>query len=388
MTKVGVSPALGTFLAGVVLARSEYRHELESNIDPFKGLLLGLFFISIGASIDFGLIAQSPASILGLMAALIVSKFVVLLILGRVFRMSLDQNLMFAFSLAQGGEFAFVLLSFAVRYNVVEDTMAGTLIAVAALTMAMTPVLMLINEKLVQPRIGTRASEQREADEIDQKSEVIIAGFGSFGAIVGRLLRANGVAATVLDLDSDRVDILRKLGLKVFYGDASRHDLLHAAGAGEARLIVLALDSAEKNLEMVATVKKHYPHLIVLARAARRSEAYELLEAGLEHVFRDKLDSSLRLGAEALRLLGFRGHHAHRAAQTFRRHDEQALRELAAMRHDQKLYLSTARQRIEDLEELLLADLSDSGEMRDSGWDPESLRQEYGDRSPRDQKEG
>jgi monovalent cation:proton antiporter-2 (CPA2) family protein len=378
MTKVGVSPALGTFLAGVVLARSEFRHELESNIEPFKGLLLGLFFISIGAAIDFSLIAESPGLVVGLMAILIVAKFAVLLVLGRVFKMSLDQNLLFAFSLAQGGEFAFVLLSFAVRYQVVGETLAGTLIAVVALTMAMTPILMLLNERLVQPRFGTPASEEREADEIDQRCDVIIAGFGSFGSIVGRLLRANGIDATVLDLDSDRVDLLRKLGFTVFYGDASRLDLLHAAGADEARLLILASDDAQKNREMATTVRKRFPQLTVLARAASRTEAYELMDAGVQHVFRDKLDTSLRMGEQALRLLGFRGHHAHRAAQTFRRHDEEALQDLAAMRHDRSLYLSAARQRIEDLEELLRSDLSDADEMRDSGWDPESLRDEYG----------
>jgi monovalent cation:proton antiporter-2 (CPA2) family protein len=378
MTKVGVSPALGTFLAGVVLARSEYRHELESNIDPFKGLLLGLFFISIGASIDFALIGGDPGRILGLMVVLIVAKLVVLLVLGRVFKLSLDQNLLFSFSLAQAGEFAFVLLSFAVRYDVVEQTIAATLIAVVALTMAATPVLMLINEKILQPRFGTRESEGREVDEIEEQGEVIVAGFGSFGAIVGRLLRANGVETTVLDLDSDRVDLLRKLGLKVFYGDASRLDLLRAAGADKAKLVVLALDNPKKNRELVATVQKHFPQLTILARAPGRPGAYELIEAGVEHVFRDKLDSALKLGVEALHLLGFRRHHAFRAAQTFRRHDEEAVRDLAAMRHDQALYFGAARQRIEDLEKLLRGDLADAGEMRDAGWDPESLRREYG----------
>jgi len=380
MTKVGVSPALGTFLAGVVLARSEYRHELESDIEPFKGLLLGLFFMAIGAGIDFALIARSPGLVFALTGALIVAKLLVLLVLGRLFKLGFDQTLLFGFSLAQAGEFAFVLLSFAVRYDVVGENLAATLIAVVALTMAATPVLMLLNERLVQPRFGTRERTEREADEIDEQSPVIIAGFGSFGAIVGRLLRANRVTATVLDLDSDRVDLLRKLGLKVFYGDASRHDLLHAAGAGKARLLVLALDRVEKNLELVETAKKHFPQLTILARARSRAEAYELLEAGVEHVFRDKLDSSLRLGVEALRLLGFRAHQAHRAAQTFRSHDEKAVRELATMRHDHTLYLSTARERIEGLEALLRGDLADSGEMRDAGWDPESLRQEYGAR--------
>ena len=378
MTKVGVSPALGTFLAGVVLARSEYRHELESDIEPFKGLLLGLFFISVGAAIDFALVAARPGMIVGLMAALIVIKLLVLVALGRVFRMSLDQNLLFAFSLAQGGEFAFVLLSFATRYGVVAESVAAILIAVVALTMAATPVLMTLNEKLIQPRFGTRESEVRLADEIDEENPVIIAGFGGFGSVVGRLLRANGVGTTVLDVDSDRVDLLRKLGLKVFYGDASRHDLLRAAGAGQAKMLVVALDSAEKCAQLVATARRHFPHLTLLTRASSRAEAYELLDSGIEHVFRDKLDSGLRTGVEALRLLGFRGYQAHRAARTFRRHDEEALRELAAMRHDKSLYINTARQRIRDLEELLLSDLEDGGDSRDAGWDTESLREEYG----------
>ena len=388
MTKVGVSPALGTFLAGVVLARSEYRHELESDIEPIKGLLLGLFFIAIGASIDFALIAASPMPIAALVVTLIVAKFVVLVLLGRLFGMGLDQKLLFAVSLAQGGEFAFVLLSFAVRNNVVEESLANLLIAVVALTMAATPVLMLVNEKLIQPRFGTRERDGRPADEVDEENPVIIAGFGSFGTIVGRLLWANGIQATVLDLDSDRVDLLRKLGLHVYYGDASRRDLLRAAGADKARLLVVAAETAEKCQAVVATARKHFPRLTIMARARNRGEAYELLDKGVEYVFRDKLDSSLRLGVEALRMLGFRAHQAHRAAQTFRRHDEQAVRELAAMHHDQKLYLSAARQRIEDLEELLLGDLTDPGELRDAGWDPESQRREYGgDSSPGPEEE-
>jgi monovalent cation:proton antiporter-2 (CPA2) family protein len=379
MSKVGVSPALGTFLAGVVLARSEYRHELESDIEPFKGLLLGLFFIAVGAAVDFGLIGENLRLVLSLMLVLIMVKWVILLLLGRVFRMSMDQNLLFAFSLAQGGEFAFVLLSFAVREGVVEASLASTLIAVVALTMAATPVLMLLNEKIVQPRFGTLEQEERAPDAIDEENPVIIAGFGSFGAIVGRLLRANGVGTTVLESDSDRVDLLRRLGLKVFYGDASRVDLLKAAGAGQAKMLVLALDSHEKRMELVETVKKHFPHLILLARAGNRRQAYDLLEVGVQHVYREKLDSGLRTGVDALRLLGRRAYQAVRAAHKFRAHDEEAVRELAEMRHDQKLYLHTARQRIGDLEALLLSDLEDSGETRDQGWDTETLRKEFGE---------
>ncbi len=378
MAEVGLSPALGTFLAGVVLANSEYRHELEADVDPFKGLLLGVFFIAVGASVDFGLIAARPGLVAGLVGALILLKFAVLLALGRFFRMGLDQNLLFAFSLAQGGEFAFVLFSFATQHDVIGASVANPLIAVVAISMAVTPLLMLLNERLVQPRFGTREREKGEADAIDEHNPVIIAGFGRFGSVVGRLLRANGVGTTVLEYDSDHVEVLRKLGLKVFYGDASRHDLLRAAGAEQARLMILALDDHERTLGLVRTIKKNFPHLTLLARAAGRPEAYELLDAGVQHVYRETLDTSLRLGVDALRLLGARSYRAHRAARTFRRHDEESVVELAQMRHDRGRYLSEARQRIQALEQTLLDELRWEPDDRDAGWDTESLRDEFG----------
>jgi len=378
MSRVGLSPALGTFLAGVVLANSEYRHELESEIDPFKGLLLAVFFIAVGASIDFDLIARSPGLILGLVGGLVAIKFVVLVALGRAFGMGRDQNALFAFSLAQGGEFAFVLFSYASQNGVVTDAVTAPLIAAVAVSMALTPVLMMVNERLIQPRVGTREREEREPDEMHPEGEVIIAGFGRFGSIVGRLLRANGVKPTVLEFDSDRVEVLRKLGLPVFYGDASRHDLLEAAGAGKAKLLVIATEDHERTLRIVETAQKHFPDLTILARAAGRPEAYELLDHGVEHVYRETLDTSLRTGIDALRLLGRRGHQAHRAARTFRRHDEESVRELGAMRQDRKAYMTAARERIQSLEELLLSEVEGSGEERDAGWDTETLREEYG----------
>jgi monovalent cation:proton antiporter-2 (CPA2) family protein len=378
MALVGLSPALGTFLAGVVLANSEYRHELEADIDPFKGLLLGVFFIAVGASVDFGLIAERPGLVAGLVGALILLKFVVLIGLGRFFRMGLDQNLLFAFSLAQSGEFAFVLFSFAAQHGVITANVANPLIAVVAISMAVTPLLMLLNERLVQPRFGTREREKGEADAIDEHNPVIIAGFGRFGSVVGRLLRANGVGATVLEYDSDHVELLRKLGLKVFYGDASRRDLLRSAGAEQARLLILAVDDHQRTLGLVSTIKKHFPHLTILARAAGRTEAYELLDAGVQHVYRETLDTSLRLGVDALRLLGARSYQAHRAARTFRRHDEESVVELAQMRHDQSKYLSEAKQRIQSLEQILLDELHWQPDERDAGWDTDSLREEFG----------
>jgi len=378
MVQVGLSPALGTFVAGVVLAESEYRHELEGDIEPFKGLLLGLFFIAVGASIDFRLIATDPGRIAVLVAGLVLLKLVVLLVLGRAFGMGLDQNFLLAFALAQGGEFAFVLFSFASQNGVLSPEITATLVVVVALSMALTPVLMLVNDRVLRRRTGTREAVPRPADEIDERHRVIIAGFGRFGNTVGRLLRANGVQATVLDFDSDRVELLRRLGLKVFYGDATRLDLLRAAGAGEAELLILALDEAGEMRRLVDTARRHFPHLTILARAFDRPDAFELIEAGVDHVYRDTLDTALRLGVDALRLLGFRAHQATRAAAKFRRHDELALRELLDARHDRSRFISLARQRIRDLEQAIQADLADEGDDRDLGWDAESLRREFG----------
>ncbi len=374
MTGLGLSPALGTFLAGVVLANSEYRHELEADIEPFKGLLLGLFFLAIGASIDFSILASKPMMIGGLVAMLISVKFILLLLLARIFALSFDQSLLFAFALAQGGEFAFVLFSFAEQSGVLTSDITGPLIAVVAFTMAISPLLILFNEKVIQPKFGTVEIEQREADEIDVENEVIIAGFGKFGNIVGRLLRANGFEATLLDLDSDNVELLRKLGFKVFYGDASRLDLLKAAGAQNAKLIVLAMNDPDNIKKIVGTVREHFPHLHILARASNRADAYELLEMDVEHVYRETFDTSLRMGVQALRLLGFHSHQAHRSERIFRRRDEKDLRDLALLRHDKHEYLSSSRKFIADLERQMTDEMNRQDENRDAGWETDPMK--------------
>jgi monovalent cation:proton antiporter-2 (CPA2) family protein len=378
MTRVGLSPALGTFLAGVVLAGSEYRHELESDIDPFKGLLLGLFFIAVGASIDFALIQQQFALVVGLTLAVVAVKFGVLAVLARVFRLGLDEALLFAFALPQMGEFAFVLLSFANQEGVLGQHITSPLVAAVALSMALTPLLLLLNERILQPRLGTRRAAERDADVIDEHNPVLIAGFGSFGSTLGRLLKANGVGTTVLDIDSERVELLRKLGLKVYYGDATRHDLLEIAGAGQARLLVVALDSPEHTLALVRTAQRHFPELTIMARAFDWQDAHDLVDAGVDHVYREALDASLRMGARALSLLGFRAFQAERATQKFLRHDEESVLQLSAWRREGRSeYLTQARRRIQDLEHLLLQDLRDPDLDRDAGWDPESLREEF-----------
>jgi monovalent cation:proton antiporter-2 (CPA2) family protein len=376
MQKVGLSPALGTFVAGVVLAENEYRHELESDIAPFKGLLLGLFFISVGASINFNLLIQQPLLILGLVVALALVKFTVLLGLGRFFRMEWSQSLLFAFALAQGGEFAFVLFSFATQNRVLIPEVAGPLVAVVALSMVLTPLLMIVNERLVQPRFATTDVE-READEIDDnENPVIIAGFGRFGQIVGRLLIANGFKATLLEHSPTQIDLLREFGWKIFYGDASRLDLLHAAGAERARLLVIAIDEREKAVEIVKLAHKHFPHLKILARANDRRHAYELIRQGADVIQRETFGSSLDMGTAALKLLGMRSYKAHRAAHIFKEHDEQVLQEMAHLQGDQTRLVARSRQMADDLAQLLQADDREIAHDVDLAWDTVALRKE------------
>ena len=383
MTLVGLSPALGTFLAGVVLANSEYRHELEGDLEPFKGLLLGVFFIAVGASIDFRLIGAQPAVVAAMVLGLIAVKAAVLFAVARSARLGPTPSLLVTFSLAQGGEFCFVLLSFGLQNGVFEAPLAGLLTASVALSMAATPLVMLFEERVLRPRFAPARGSAREADAVDHRSPVLIAGYGNFGSTIGRLLQANGIAPTVLEYDGDHVEFLRRLGMRVFYGDASRLDLLHAAGAAEARVIVLATGDTDKTLEIARTVQKHFPQATVLARARGRWQAYALLEAGVEHVYRDTLDTSLRLGVDALRHLGWRAHQALRSAQAYRRRDEQSVTDLAALFRDREAYMSEARRRILDLENALQADAQRPAGEGDPAWDAETLRQEFSGAPPR-----
>lgn len=375
MTKVGLSPALGAFVAGVVLANSEYRHELESDIEPFKGLLLGLFFIAVGASIDFPLIASQPWAVAGWVFLLIIIKGVVLLLLGRLFKLSTEQNFIFSFSLSQVGEFAFVLFSFALQKGILPQDTVNLMIAVVAISMGLTPLVMLLNERLILPRVGTGEIERRPDDLIDEKNPVIIAGFGHFGNTVGRFLRANNVQATYLDLDSDTVDVLRKMGFKVFYGDASRHELLQSAGASEAKIIIIAIQAQNKRLEMIETVKKHFPHLHMFVRATNRYDAYDQMNAGMLHVYRETLDTSLRMGVDALNMLGHRAYTTKRLARLFLKHDEINLKKLAAIRNREE-YISESKKFIEEIELIIQADRQDFASGPDGAWDAESLREE------------
>jgi monovalent cation:proton antiporter-2 (CPA2) family protein len=356
MKKLGLSPALGTFIAGVVLAESEYRVQLEADIEPFKGLLLGLFFISVGASIDLSLVAQKPGAIALIVAGLLALKFTVLFLLSRVFRLKAGEGFLLAFALAQGGEFAFVLFAFATQNAVLPAEIANVLVASVALSMATAPLLFTIHHKLVRP-LFQKCEPQRAADEIDEHDNpVILAGFGRFGHIVGRVLRANGFGTTVLDHDADQVESLGRFGMKSFYGDASRLDLLQAAGAERAKLFVLAIDDEAKALEIIGTVQREFPRLKILARATSRQHAYEILRLGVNQVYRETLGSALDLSVDALRELGMDERRARRVAEIFREHDEASVRDMARLEDVDDAYVSIARKHIENLESALQSD--------------------------------
>jgi voltage-gated potassium channel Kch len=298
-----------------------------------------------------------------------VVKFLVLLCIGKITKLEKSQNFTFSFALAQGGEFAFVLTSFAVQNQVLDQRIGNLLVATVALSMVMSPFLFTINERLVQPLFSSQLPD-READEIDEKENpVILAGFGRFGHIVGRVLNLQGIKTTVLDLDADQVDLVRKLGVKVFYGDASRPEMLHAAGAATAKLIVVAIEDEEKSLVIVEIVQKHFPHLEILARAKGRDHAYRLLHQGVKHIFRETLGSSLDLSVAALRMLGVRAYEAQRAVKAFREYDEQTVRELAQYSEDESQLIAQAKERLRSLDELFQ---TERRRMRqpDVGWEP------------------
>ncbi len=373
METVGLSPALGTFMAGVVLANSEFKHELESDLDPFKGLLLGLFFMAVGASINFELILERPGIILSITLGVMLLKMFLLAVIGWRGGLRTDQNLLFSVGLGQVGEFAFVLLSFIAQLALLDTLWTDSLMAVTALSMTLTPILMLANERLVLPRFGTLEQEERAADAIHDRNRVIIAGFGHFGSTLGRLLRANGVEATILDNDSDQVDLLRKMGFKVYYGDATRLDLLESAGAREAEVLVCAI-APEQAHALVATVHKHFPDLKLMVRSRNRFDAYDLMDLGVLHLYRDSLHTSVQMGVDVLRELGFRAYTAHRAGQDFLRYDQAALKELAARRHDKGAYIAGVREKVAEQEALLRRDLAHDPTQGDHAWDSEEMR--------------
>lgn len=338
-------------MAGVLLADSEYRHALETDIEPFKGLLLGLFFISVGMSIDIPSVREHPLGITGLVLAIMTAKFGVHYALGRAFGIGRAQAPHFSLVLAQVGEFAFVLFASAKAVGALDDATSAPLVAATAISMFVSPISLAAFEKWVSPRLEKKSKPDADVIE-NEHSEVIIAGFGRFGQIIGRLLYANGIHATVLDHEPDQIELLRRFGFKVYYGDATREDLLVAAGAREAKILVVAIDNADDCTRLVDTAQKEFPHLKIYARARNVQHVYQLMDRKVEAFERETFEASLSLGRQVLRGLGWPAHPAWIAANTFRDHNVQILQEMAAVRTDREALVAKVKQGRTDLEKM------------------------------------
>lgn len=359
MQYVGLSPALGAFLAGVVLAESEYRHELEADIEPFKGLLLGLFFISVGSNINFPLIIQHLTLIISLVILLVSVKFIVLFALGKIFNKSLRDNLLISMTLAQGGEFCFVLLSFAAQEEILSINLTRELVAVVALSMLITPLIMLFYEKILEPRL-LKNKIAGESDVVEQDNPVIIAGFGRFGQVVGRFMVANGIGTTVLDIDANQVETVRKFGVKVFYGDAKRIEVLNTAGLSKAKVLVLAIDDTEAALKIAGMVHHAHPKIKILIRVRNRTNVYDALHQGIlfENIYRETFDSALSMASDTLQALGIDAKKANCSALKFKKIDQENLLKMLDL-YNGKMnddYITQAREHNKELENILIAD--------------------------------
>ncbi|HUP30289.1 MAG TPA: glutathione-regulated potassium-efflux system protein KefC [Usitatibacter sp.] len=343
----GLSMALGAFLAGVLLADSEFRHALESDIEPFKGLLLGLFFISVGMTIDFGLLASRPGAVAAMLVGFLALKIGALWLTARLLDVNERQRWLMAFLLSQGGEFAFVVFGSARVAGLLAPGEEALLTIVVALSMAATPLLLIAHDRF----ICRRAEQEREADTIDATGPVIIAGFGRFGQIVGRLLLANDIRPVVLDHDPDQIEALRKFGYRVFYGDATRLDLLQAAGAAKARLLVNAIDGVEESIALVDRVRQNFPDLKIVSRARNVSHYLELRMRGVDVIERETFESALRAGRSALVALGMDPYRAREMADVFRRHNQATVESQLAVYQDETRYMAAAKAGREELEE-------------------------------------
>lgn len=319
MNIAGLSPALGAFLAGVMLANSEFRHELESQIDPFKGLFLAVFFVSVGSMIDFDIIISDPNFIISMVLMVLIIKLIVLFVIGKIFKLSNDQNMLYSFGMSQIGEFAFVIITFALSLKLIDNVIGSQMISIIAISMVITPFLLLFNEKVISPKIVVEnQSEEIESglENVKQKN-IIIVGFGRFGSTVGRLLRASGTKATILDNDSDRVNLLRSKGFKVYYGDARRVEIMRAAGAENAQILVLCLDDPEDNQQLMDMAKTHFPHLQIFVRARSRVDAYDFINENVNFVYQETLDTAVNMGVDILNASGYRKYAARRLANRF-----------------------------------------------------------------------
>lgn len=351
---VGLSMALGAFLAGVLLADSEFRHALEADIEAFKGVLLGLFFVAVGMSVNFGLLTTEISSLLTLTAALVAAKFAILFGIGTASRHSPRSAVFLASSISQGGEFAFVIFNIAVDSNVMSKYLADLLVLAVTLSMAATPAILLIAEWALAPRADTEGATYDVSVRDD--NQVIIAGFGRYGQIVGRILRAKKIGFTALEISPEQVDFVTKYGAKVYYGDASRLDVLRAARADKAVAFVLAIDDVESSLRTAETVIANFPDLVILARARNRQHAYRLMDLGITIINRETLLSSLDTARQLLHVLGMATYEAARAVETFRENDQRRLLAQHGMHHDEEKMIADSKAWAKELEEIFAQD--------------------------------
>lgn len=382
MDAIGLSPALGTFLAGVVLAENEYRHELESTIEPFKGLLLGLFFISVGASINFELFIEQPFRILGYVILLVFLKFTVLLSLGRIFKLRKGYEFLFAFLLAQSSEFSFVLISFSTQSQLFDTQTAGMLLLVVTLSMTISPLLLIFNDKAVRPILSRRQNKE-EFDEFDEINPIIIAGFGRFGLVLGRFLLANNIKITIIDNNPANVEILRKYGFKLYYGDITRPRVLEKAGIEKAKMLILSMAEHDEAIKVAKYVRKNYPAIQIVARAKDIFHVFEFYKLHVRIVQREMFNSATELGVKALTQLGFSKYEAYRAGRTFKHHEEQVLEELyKTWKEDESEFIAETRRFSKQLSETMLTERNYTIQDVDSAWDVGSVRQESIESSP------
>ncbi len=355
MTWIGLPMSLGAFLAGVLLADSEFRHELEADIEPFKGLLLGLFFIAVGMSANLGLFVERPLAVLGLASLLIAAKLALMFALSRLAGAAPGAALRLAVALAQGGEFAFVLFSLAAALGVMGGETAQLLVLIVTVSMLLAPVLFALQDRVIDPWLARR--DEPEYDAIDGPGNpVIIAGYGRVGQIISRVLRMSGIPFTALEASYQQVDFVRRFGGKVYYGDASRLELLQAAKTGEAKLLVLAIDDVEASVKTAAVVRRHFPGLPIIARARNRVHHFRLRDLGVRTIFRETFPASLDMARLALLRLGLAASATERAISLFRQSDEEQLDAQYAVRHDEAQLIQTAREAAEQLRELFEAD--------------------------------
>jgi len=368
MDKAGMSMALGSFLAGMLLAESEFRHELEVEIEPFKGLLMGLFFIAIGMSVNFGYLISNPGLIIGLVIILVLVKLLVLISIAKLFSFPISQFSLFAILLSQGGEFAFVLFALAGDMNVLPNELIEPLVVVVALSMATTPILLLIDEHFIEPKFAHLAPVPQEDELRDMQHPVIIAGFGRFGRVVGRLLHANRIPTTILDHEPDKIDDARLYGYQVYYGDASKPALLHSAGADSAKIMIVCVDDPQMALDIIDMANKHFPHLTILSRAFDMGHAFELLDRGVKLFQREMLSSAMVLGERALIELGYGAYEAHQATKIFADHDRSLFQQLYEADALEKR-ISISQQARDELAIVLAGDEEEQKKRNADGWE-------------------